>query len=205
LVECFASATGNFDIYIPFIEKGWGLLRIGGQLGMIVPNKFFKTDYGEGLRRMLSGQRAVRRIVDFGSSQVFSATIYTCLLFLKRGAAEGFDVAEVQAGSRALMGAAFEPRPSSQLSEKQWTFENEAEAALLAKLCQNAVRLLDLPAEMSRGSSTGDDEVFVVEGDAEGIESAALRIPVFASDFGRYSFKPTGKWQVIFPYRIGAG
>ncbi|MBI2928480.1 MAG: Eco57I restriction-modification methylase domain-containing protein [Verrucomicrobia bacterium] len=70
----YPSATGNFDLYIPFVERGLELLRDGGRLAMITPNKFFRTDYGEGLRRTLSANQAVCRIVDFGANQVFRAT-----------------------------------------------------------------------------------------------------------------------------------
>ncbi len=80
-------------------------------------------------------------------------------------------------------------------------FEGKAAANLVAKLTVNSVRLLDLPAEMSRGSSTGDDEVFVLGEGGASTEPEALRIPLFATDFGRYRFEPSGKWKVIFPYR----
>src|SRR6266702_4273059 len=130
----YKSATGNFDLYIPFIERGVQLLRTGGQLGMITPNKFFRTDYGEGLRRVLSSECAVRRIVDFGANQVFDATTYTCLLFLQRGAIERFEVAEVGAKKEAIATAHFQSRSSACLSEKPWGFEDEATANLIAKL-----------------------------------------------------------------------
>jgi hypothetical protein len=71
---------------------------------------------------------------------------------------------------------------------------------LLEKLKSESVRLLDLPADMSRGSSSGDDEVFVVEADGHGLEKDILRTPLFASDFGRYHFTPEDKWRIIFPY-----
>jgi len=60
--------------------------------------------------------------------------------------------------------------------------------------------LLDLPADMSRGSSTGSDTVFVIDQTPSIVEKKLLRVPVFANDFDRYSFKTTGKWAVIFPY-----
>jgi len=84
LTTRYQSATGNFDLYVSFVERGFQLLNSGGLLGFIVPNKFLRTDYGEGLRRTLSSEKALSRIVDFGSSQVFEATTYTCLLFLRR-------------------------------------------------------------------------------------------------------------------------
>ncbi|MDA1276058.1 MAG: Eco57I restriction-modification methylase domain-containing protein, partial [Verrucomicrobia bacterium] len=200
----YGSATGNFDLYIPFLERGVLLLRTGGKLGMITPNKFFRTDYGEGLRRVLSSERAVCRIVNFGASQVFEATTYTCLLFLQRGGVRRFEIADVTASKKALGAAQFRSTASDCLSEKPWTFADETTAKLLTKLARNAVRLLDLPADMSRGSSTGDDEVFVIEKGSVSIEPKALRIPLFASDFGRYHFEPSDKWRVIFPYQAGA-
>jgi hypothetical protein len=199
----YQSASGNFDLYIPFLERGFQLLRTGGLLGMITPNKFFRTDYGGRLRGLLSSERAVRRIVDFGANQVFAATTYTCLIFLQRGGVERFGVAQVLADKKSLGAAKFESRVSRALGGRPWTFEDAATAGLLAKLDWNTVRLLDLPADMSRGSSTGDDEVFVIEKNSVPLEPEALRVPLFASDFGRYHFEPSGKWKVIFPYQAG--
>ena len=42
--------------------------------------------------------------------------------------------------------------------------------------------------------------MFVIEKGSVSVESEALRIPLFASGFGRYRFEPSGKWKVIFPY-----
>jgi hypothetical protein len=71
---------------------------------------------------------------------------------------------------------------------------------LLVKLSQNSKRLLDLPADISRGSSSGDDNVFVIENRAVKIEKEILREPVFATDFNRYKYTPSNEWRIIFPY-----
>jgi hypothetical protein len=205
LCRRYLSATGNFDLYIPFVERGCRLLHEDGRLGMIIPNKFFRTDYGAGLRRVLSSARLVSRIIDFGAHQVFQAATYTCLLFLRNPGAKKFEFAEARADQYALEKARFESREARSLTEDAWTFENDATSKLLVKLSRNAVRLLDLPADMSRGSSTGDDEIFVVEEGSDDIEPQALRIPLFASDFGRYHFQVSGKWKVIFPYEPTPG
>jgi type I restriction-modification system DNA methylase subunit len=201
----FQSATGNYDLYVNFIERGFKLLKSGGLLGFIVPNKFLRTDYGEGLRRMLSTVNALSRIVDFGASQVFAATTYTCLLFLDRDGSESFDHALSEASPKALLEARFSKRRGKSLGLTTWTFENEEAASLLSKLQQGACRLLDLPARMSRGSSSGDDGVFVFETGTLDIEPAILREPLFATDFGRYDFAVQAKWRVIFPYVLEGG
>ena len=200
LTTHYRSATGNCDLYVSFVERGLALLNQTGMFGMITPNKFFRTDYGEGLRLLLSSKRAVHRIVDFGADQVFTATTYTCLLFLQNRQADSFEYGSSQADPASLEKTAFSTRDTKSLSSAAWTFENQETAALLAKLAKYTTRLLDLPADMSRGSSTGDDEVFVFERGELSIEAGILRDPLFASDFGRYRFAPAGKWKVIFPY-----
>ena len=82
-----AAASGNFDIYVCFIERGLELLNANGFFGYICPNKFFQSEYGQETRQLLSEGRNVSHLVNFGHLQIFSqATIYTCLLFLRRQA-----------------------------------------------------------------------------------------------------------------------
>ena len=198
LTANFATATGNVDLYVSFIERGVKLCRPGGRLGEIVPNKFFKTDYGEALRGLVAERGLVSRIVDFGSHQVFGATTYTCLLFLTNQLQKTFLFAEVEAHARALAVAGFKTIRQDRLSSSIWMFGSDAATSLQDKLQGQSVRLLDLPAAMSRGSSSGDDEVFVVEDEV--VEDGICRAPLFATDFGRYSFAPEGRWKVIYPY-----
>ena len=201
----YRGAKGNFDLYVSFVEKGFSLLKPYGRLGKIVPNKFFKTDYGEGLREFLSENKAVTEIVDFGASQVFDATTYTCLLFLSKRPNQTFRYAEAQAKPEAVANPNFAAKDINTLGKTPWMFASEKTATLLGKLSNKTKRLLDLPADMSRGSSTGDDEVFVIDTGSFPIEDEILRRPIFATDFNRYSFSPSNKWRIIFPYSSDKG
>jgi len=201
----YSAATGNFDIYVLFIERALRLLRRSGKFGQIVPNKFFRTDYGKGLRELLSRERALSQVVDFGASQVFEATTYTCLFFLTKGENSEYGYRCVDADPKLLAATTFDSRSAAELTERAWTFADARVSAVLKKLTKDTVRLLDLPADMSRGSSTGDDEVFVVEGDSLLIEKAATRIPVYATNFRRFEFTPEKQWRAIFPYEISNG
>jgi len=198
----FESARGNFDLYVNFIEQGFKRLKNGGLFGQIVPNKFFKTDYGEGLRKYILENTAIEKIVDFGANQVFDATIYTCLLFLEKKARRKFLYSISEANGKSLSESSFSEFSFEALTAKPWVFGNKKENVILKKIAQGTVRLLDLPAEISRGSSTGDDEVFMVETSSRDLEPGVLRTPLFASDFSRYHFHPTENWQVIFPYKV---
>jgi adenine-specific DNA-methyltransferase len=201
----FQSACGNFDLYVNFIEQGFKLLKTGGLFGQIVPNKFFKTDYGEGLRKFILANAALDKIVDFGASQVFDATTYTCLLFLEKKLHPKFFYALSEANPKSLSGSHFSEYSFDSLTPKFWIFGDTGINSILDKITQGAVRLLDLPVEISRGSSTGNDEVFMVETIGCNLEPAVLRVPLFASDFSRYSFYPADKWRVIFPYKVESG
>jgi hypothetical protein len=102
--------------------------------------------------------------------------------------------------------------PASELSAAPWEFGSREASEIRSKLTRQSVPLLELPTLVSRGSSTGDDEVFMLrrtgrtfqtrEGTPVEVEEAILRIPVYASDYGRYRFNPAAEERVIFPYIV---
>jgi hypothetical protein len=187
-------------LYVSFVERGFQLLGKGGRQGFILPNKFFRTDYGRGLRTFLTDNKSVTEVVNFGAEQVFSATTYTCLLFLSNQPNSVLHYGEAKPKTESLLAVQFTEKDVSTIHGSAWTFTGEQTSSLIEKLSHNSRRLLDLPAYMSRGSSTGEDTVFVLETVTPNIENGILREPVFASDFGRYRFEPSGKWRIIFPY-----
>ena len=80
-----SAASGNFDIYVCFVEEGLSLLNENGLFGYILPHKFFQADYGSGLRELLSEGKHLSEIVSFGHQQVFTrVSTYTCLLLLSK-------------------------------------------------------------------------------------------------------------------------
>ena len=200
----YKSSTGNFDIYVNFIERAYGLLKTStGVLGEIIPNKFIKTHYGIGLRKLITENNSLFQIVDFGANQVFDATTYTCLLFLSKNSKDKIYYALSEANIETLNNLTFLEIESETFgsNESDWLFVNQDTKNLLEKLEKNSLTLLNLPAEMSRGSSSGDDKVFVVKSDAP-IENEITRIPIFATDFNRYKFDGNKDWKIIFPYEI---
>ncbi len=63
--------TDTLDKYYLFIEKGLTLLNDGGMLGYIVPHKFMNIKSGAKLRELLSSNSSVKKILHFGTHQVF--------------------------------------------------------------------------------------------------------------------------------------
>ncbi len=214
--ERYASAArGSYDLYAVFVERGLDLLRPGGRLGYILPSRFFSTDYGEPLRRLLSERRVVREIIDFQHVQLFSAaTTYTALLFLSAEPAEHFTyraVSSIKSLSEDL--SSTRTFRSESLTAAPWRFGSESTTALLDRLQAQSTPLLELPMRMTRGTSTGNDEVFILvragsqlrtrDGRAVDVEEGLLRTPLYATDYSRYRFQPAASERVLFPYEVG--
>ncbi len=208
-----SASKGNYDIYVLFIEKGVELLNSQGRLGYIVPSKFFATDYGIALRGKLAEEKLIDQIVDFAHHQVFeSVTTYTCLLFLSAALKETFTYLKTEPEHVTQNRHNVRTISKNSLSAKSWMFLTDLEHRLLSKLSENADKLLGLPADMSRGSSSGADKImclkyrdssyFTREGEPVEIESEMLRQPIYATDFNRYSFGPGNDERIIFPYEV---
>ncbi|HFQ93592.1 MAG TPA: hypothetical protein ENK32_06255, partial [Anaerolineae bacterium] len=97
-------AEGNFDAYVPFLERAIHLeqpatgvvirnwLKPGGKLGYIIPNRFLLANYAAGLRENLPVYASIRTIFDFRDSRVFTGALnYPAILILENGAWEGED------------------------------------------------------------------------------------------------------------------
>jgi len=61
-----AAGSGNYDIYVVFVEKGLSVLNKQGKFGFILPHKFFNTQYGQRLRSLLARGKHLSRIIHFG-------------------------------------------------------------------------------------------------------------------------------------------
>jgi len=208
--------SGNFDIYVCFVEKGLSVLNSSGRLGFILPSKFFQTDYGIELRRMLLDRQAVRKLVDFGHLQVFDGpTTYTCLMFLTNGPNKNVEYLQVQRERDlpSLQGTvSFVPFDT--LSSESWVFGGKERRAIFQKMTDCAKPLQDLDVAISRGTSSGADDIFVVnrtnqsdvyltrDGNEVRLESGVLRTPLYATDFKRYDFAPAADERIIFPYSV---
>lgn len=89
-----STGTGNFDLYLPFIEKGLSLLNDGGRMGYIAPNLWPTLEYGEGLRGLVHAGRHLEKWLDFRSFQVFEeATVYTAIQIFTKAPANAIHLA----------------------------------------------------------------------------------------------------------------
>ena len=77
------------DIYTLFVERGLHLLRKGGLLSYIIPNKWEKVMYGRPLRELFRNTN-LTHLIDFGDNQIFEdATTYTCIIRMRKEKQDG--------------------------------------------------------------------------------------------------------------------
>ena len=223
----YEAATGNYDIYTLFVERGLKLLRPGGVFGMILPNKFMQARYGKGLRKLLSDAKAVWKVVNFEDAQVFEeATTYTCLLFLQK--APSPKVLYIPAGDYLKEHAdrpnlteveplAFPAEPK-RLTAAPWVFVSKRESELMDRLAAAGPTLGEIAEKLFAGLQTSADSIYILKqrGKARNgivkvysratkkeheLEAGLLKPIVLGRHVRRYRIDYAGQF-VIFPYAV---
>lgn len=218
-----STQTKNFDLYLPFIERGISLLNEDGLMGYIAPNVWLKNEYGEGLRRLVVENGSLDRWVDFGSFQVFEeATTYTALQFyagkprnqVRFFAARDGDVSNIDWDARSdSIPYAELPRDGSPL----YLVTNE-ERELMRRMEASGPRLDDpkWTKNIIVGLQTSADDIYHLKKVGPGkyeskpkggepsiveIEDELMRPLVSGSDVRRYAV-PQTETHILFPYRV---
>jgi len=213
------SQQDNFDKYQLFVERALYLLRGGGRLGYIIPNKFMVLKSGMRLRRILASSRFVRRIVDFGVEQVFpSSDTYTCLLYLEKAEAEVFETEHVDSLDAFIAGAASETvlHDSDEITEDPWVFVRPTWSEVFRRLQETSPETLEDAAEIFVGVQTSADKIFVIKPtketartvtfkDVSGvyrtIERALLRPCLYDVEIKSF-IPPKANAYLLFPYNV---
>jgi type I restriction-modification system DNA methylase subunit len=176
-----AASSGNYDIYVVFVERGLGVLKSRGRLGFILPNKFFNARYGEPLREFIAQGKYLSDIVHFGDQQVFEgASNYTCLLFLDKDGNKRFDFEKVEDLHqwREIGKATKGSIPASQATRAEWNFVTGRSAGLFEKLKDIPVKLGGMAARVFQGIKTGADKIYIVDE----LERRGNRVKVYSRE-----------------------
>lgn len=197
-----AAASGNYDIYVVFVEKGLQLLNDHGRLGFILPHKFFNAKYGEGLRGRIAGGRHLAHVVHFGDQQVFDgATTYTCLMFLDKFGTAGCNFVKVSnLDAWRGEGNVNEARISAKMiTEAEWNFLVGAGTEIFRRIHNISTKLGDI-AHIFQGLVTGADNVFVVPLNFD-VELGMTKPFLLTGNLAAYA-TPNPSARIIFPYKI---
>lgn len=71
------------------LKRGLQILKDGGLLAYILPNKWMKVGYGKPLRKLFL-ESNLTEVIDFGDNQIFTdATTYTCIIRMTKTKSKG--------------------------------------------------------------------------------------------------------------------
>jgi type I restriction-modification system DNA methylase subunit len=166
--ECY---NGAADIYVYFFERGLQLLKDGGFLAYISPNKYFRSGYGQKLRVFLSTKTTILQIIDFGDAPVFDAITYPSIIVVRKLPPQNnktfiFTWNPEQSLSKFSNVVASNSATIAQneLTAEGWKLESEATLRLLEKLRKAGKPLGEyVNGKFYRGILTGLNEAFVVD------------------------------------------
>lgn len=162
----FSTGSGNYDLYIPFIELGYNILASKGDFCFIMPHKFTNATYGEKIREFILKENSIRRIVHFGALQVFEdASTYTGLFFLNKKKSDFFEFVECKDFNslKANIPIKFDTVLTSSLTSKEWVFFGSEDDGLLERLIFKFPSLESLTKRIFQGLKTSADKIFILE------------------------------------------
>ena len=88
-IPVYSTLEPRGDIYSLFVERGLQILKDGGLLAYILPNKWMKVGYGKPLRKLFL-ESNLTEVIDFGDNQIFTdATTYTCIIRMTKTKSKG--------------------------------------------------------------------------------------------------------------------
>lgn len=215
-----STQTGNFDLYLPFIEKGLRLLAPGGRMAYIAPSLWPVNEYGAGLCGLLHRTRQLERWVDFKSYQVFDeATTYTALQFFTHSPNDTLGIVVSPDGNIGDIDWADESlrlQASEFSAEGGWLMATGEERALILRLRRDCLRLDDrfLTDGITVGIQTSADAIYHLQRLGPNryrcsppkqqsfevqIEDGVMRPLVSGPEAKRYEECQTGTF-LLFPY-----
>lgn len=165
----YKSATGSYDLYALFTEKSLSLVKGKSIINFIMPVKWTNAAFGKGLRTVISSQKAISKIINFGSFMVFDASTYTGLQWFMKGSEtlEYVEIGDDIASSIELADylsktteQSFNKISIDTLTEDQWIMSDSAIMSILNKLYKHPRRMSDIFDKIFQGLATSKDDVY---------------------------------------------
>jgi adenine-specific DNA-methyltransferase len=211
----FETYASRADIYCFFYEKGLELLRDAGVLAYISSNKFQRSGYGKGLRKLLASQR-IRALIDFCELPVFEAATDPMIVVLMKQAADRLsefpvlvvkDEAEIGALRQSVASRASLYKPD-QLKDDSWSLEGIQGIALVEKLRAKGTPLGQyIKGDIMAGIKTGFNKAFWIDlsltkrfrAEDRDATKRFVRPLLVGDDARRWVTKPTSKFLIYTP------
>lgn len=229
LVMKYHSATGSFDLYATFAERGLQVIKQSGIVNYIMPDKWTNAAFGKGLREVVSEQRSAHKIISFGAYQVFNASTYTALQWFKPNSEylEYYQLdrnletnQELDIYLKSIKDNNTSIIDAKKLDKNSWVLTVGATSTILQKLESHPRRISDIFDRIFCGLQTSKDDFYFLYNCVENdnniigyskqlernieIEKGLVKPLLKGEDVHRYDDIKTDRC-VIFPYKLIEG
>jgi very-short-patch-repair endonuclease len=220
LLTVFESFKSTADSSVFFLDRSLHITRQNCRVGMLTPNKWFRADYAEELRRILREQAKINVLIDFGHSKTlfpdadtFPAAIIfgpvtcrmsnqECLRFV-----QAHDSNRKKHSLAELISRFSIEVPYGNLCPNRWLLEDQEVSQLLARLLQYGKPLSNvLPQSIFGGLKTGFNDAFYIDSAKRNIFieedpncSSLIRKLVRGRDIQRWKCEWDDQWHIIIP------
>ena len=208
----------TIDKYFVFIQRAIELLNSTGLLGYIVPHKFLLTTGGKELRKFITEDHQISKIIHFGVTQVFpERSTYTAILILQANKMDEFEFKKISKISAETLSSEEHTRKyrTENYSSDPWIFLSPETEEIFEKFKGEEFEKLGDITDITVGLQTSADKIyiFVPEGESKDtfaftykgkeyeIEKGICRPAIYDLSFGAFE-SIEGNAQMIFPYMI---
>lgn len=168
-LEGYSSFRNNADLYCYYAERAFGITKEGGSVGLLMSNRWLRSEYGCGLRNFLSG-RNIFEIIDYGNIPPVEgiSTPLSVVIAANMPPAAAIKVTSVEDTDHENLSILVEETSTllepSALSEERWIFGSLDIAELIEKINGSGIPLGEyVKGGIFRGLLTGLNEAFTVD------------------------------------------
>lgn len=214
-------SSTHADLYCYFVERGLRLLRPGGRMGYVVPRKWLRTSASGELRKMLSEEAMIGRVVDlrsgdwFGDADALPSVLiaqtpgagvnphleeHSVVVGTVRSSPAG-DLADLVDGNSFSVPQTIFTRP------QRWSLDPPEVLTVLEKI-RGAGTALEtvVGAAPVPGTKTGSNGTFVIDSgtrlsliSADPASADVIRPLLRGRDIGRWTTSPPTEWLICAP------
>ena len=157
---------GNADLYIPFFELATKITSEKGKIGFITPSTYLTSFNAKLVRKFLSHNKFLKRIIDFNGWQVFGgATTYTCITILDKEKSESleFSLVDSQEKLKNLDSLVFNKIETDSLNEDEWRLLSKEDAEKIFKIENAGSPLFKYVNKFVTGLATLNNDLFLLK------------------------------------------
>ena len=222
----YLSATGSFDLYVIFMERGMQLITDKGLLNFINPDKWVHAAFGKGIRSYCLKNKNVYKLISFGAHQVFSSCTYSSLLWMSKIINKEITFARIDPEKDSavqidrllsvLKQDSFTKIPLDSLSSEPWILADGKVGEVIISIQEHKRSVDDIFVKIFQGIASSKDSVYFLR-DAKycdgyynahspelderiDIESDLVKPLLLGNQVHRYQPIETSN-LVIFPYK----